>query len=95
MTNQEKYKTLEERAKAFDEFCCFNCPNCQLRNSKCSCVLVWLELEAQLSASEVADILEEYVSTSDKSDNKGVILTSPELYKAIARAVEILRGLGE
>lgn len=45
MTNQEKYKTLEERAKAFGEFCRFNCSNCQLRDSKCSCALVWLELE--------------------------------------------------
>ena len=93
ITNQEKYKTYEERVKAFEEFCCHRCVDCQLKNR--SCILAWLELEAQLSASEVADILEKYEDVSDKSDNKGVIHTSPELYKAIVRAVEILRGLGE
>ncbi len=50
MTNAEKYKTAEERKRAFCYFCltknkgiCFDCP----AQTVGSCTFVWLELEAE------------------------------------------------
>lgn len=56
MTNEEKYKTPEERQEAFETFCesqrfdnmpCSKC--CEIRNnkSKASCEYIWLALEAE------------------------------------------------
>ena len=56
MTNEEKYKTPEERQEAFETFCesqrhdnmpCSKC--CELRNykGKASCEYLWLALEAE------------------------------------------------
>lgn len=56
MTNEQKYKTPEERQEAFKTFCesqrhdnmpCSKC--CELRNYKgnASCEYVWLTLEAE------------------------------------------------
>lgn len=56
MTNEEKFKTPEERTKAFETFCefqrhdnmpCSKC--CEIRNYKgeASCEYIWLALEAE------------------------------------------------
>ena len=55
MTNEQKYKTPEEQAKAFLKFCAkhfrrpdgYNCTGCPAAfKSKTSCDLVWLKLKA-------------------------------------------------
>lgn len=53
MTNEEKYKTAEERQEAFCAFCrpkmCYECP-CYKRingNKRPHCILRWLALEAE------------------------------------------------
>ena len=52
MTNEEKYKTPEERIEAFDRFCDAesSCDNCPLRKelaiSRSRCAVRWLALEA-------------------------------------------------
>jgi hypothetical protein len=93
MTNGEKYKTIEERSKAFNEFCTAsaNCKRCPIKppvesglHSAFTCAFTWLENDTQLSADEVADILNKY---SDLS-NYGA---PEELSNAIARAVELLK----
>ena len=50
MKNEEKYKTAEEREKAFDDFCskqalCGNCPLQKATGARCG--YRWLELEAE------------------------------------------------
>lgn len=56
MTNEEKYKTPEERQEAFEAFCESQCHDnmpcskcCKLRNykGKASCEYLWLTLEAE------------------------------------------------
>lgn len=89
MTNAEKYKTIEERSKAFNELCTSseNCERCPIRSplgSGLHCAFTWLEKDTQLSANDVADILNKY---SDLS-NYGA---PEELNKAIIRAVELLK----
>lgn len=48
MTNFEKYKTAEERVKAFEDWWNIRggCGNCVLLN-KANCALYWLDLEAE------------------------------------------------
>ena len=55
MTNQEKYKTAEERIKAFDDFCKGQgdrCNHCEIARKRLSisrrseCVVYWLAIEA-------------------------------------------------
>lgn len=53
MTNSEKFKTAEERDKAFGEFCkkiesCWVCPLAELGYKKKirKCTFSWLDLEA-------------------------------------------------
>lgn len=90
MTNQEKYKNAKERGLAFRDFCrgwtdCEKCPAFQKTSDNYNyCNYVWLEFEAQQSATEVADMLDKY---SDL-DNYGAPI---ELHEAIVRAVELLR----
>ena len=95
MTNGEKYKTPEERTKAFREHCkgkaCGECPLYD-KNGTIHCAFKWLKFEAPMSATEAANILETY--NKDVGDN-GIMFRTLALYKAIARAVEILRGLEE
>jgi Lar family restriction alleviation protein len=49
MTNGEKFKSAEERAEAFDEFCdnneCRECPLFDMRGGRVLCAFSWLELE--------------------------------------------------
>lgn len=48
MTNAEKYKTPEERSKAFDEYClATKCDECPCQIVPASCEYVWLELKAK------------------------------------------------
>lgn len=52
MTNDEKYKTAEERQEAFCAFCrpkmCSKCPcYSQLKGKRLHCILRWLALEAE------------------------------------------------
>ena len=52
MTNEQKYKTPEERIRAFGGFCskhfrCIDCPFYSLRDKPSWCVLKWLALEAE------------------------------------------------
>lgn len=56
MTNEEKYKTPEEREKAFHEFCCkkLDCSVCEARYGATAkyfgrdhCVLRWLYMKAE------------------------------------------------
>ena len=56
MTNQEKYKTAEERIKAFDDFCKGQgdrCNHCEIARKRLSisrrseCVVYWLAIEAE------------------------------------------------
>lgn len=50
MTNEERYKTTEERVKAFEEFCenreCIGCPLGKLSKPN-GCRFAWLALEAE------------------------------------------------
>lgn len=59
MTNAEKFKTTEERDKAFGEFCkkvesCWVCPVGELRYKRKlrKCCFLWLELEAEEDNNE-------------------------------------------
>lgn len=47
MTNQEKYKTAEERDKAFKASCIAqeNCSQCPIKTSSIRCQFLWLEQE--------------------------------------------------
>jgi Lar family restriction alleviation protein len=49
MTNGEKFKTVNERFEAFDEFCdnhtCGNCPAGNVDCSESECAFNWLDLE--------------------------------------------------
>lgn len=101
MTNAEKYKSAEERTKAFDEYCESKerfCINCKLTAFRRNCHFAWLELEAPLTASEVADVLAElnkwrrgeYVDTGAKCS-----ITPEEFGIAIDRAIELLRSIKE
>lgn len=48
MTNYEKYKTTEERVKAFKEWCQGLCGTCPLeRHMLNGCGMFWLDLEAE------------------------------------------------
>lgn len=51
MTNEEKYRTLNERQKAFQEYCSrYGCPSCKYlnnRNNNRNCALAWLADEAE------------------------------------------------
>lgn len=51
MTNQEKYKTAQERERAFWQFCkiisCKNCPLIDIHKTAFDCILYWLEMEAE------------------------------------------------
>lgn len=49
MTNEEKYKTVEERAKAFDIFCRHQgkCASCPVFGGIGNCHFRWLALEAE------------------------------------------------
>ena len=51
MTNEEKFKTPEERSKAFSTFCNSDrvCEDCRLKNMSASilCAYNWLALEAE------------------------------------------------
>ena len=52
MTNEQKYKTIEERQKAFERFCTKsggNCGKCNIANplGGTSCILRWLADEYQ------------------------------------------------
>lgn len=106
MTNVEKYKTVEERTKAFREYCnglkCTECPICEHTATR-GCGFAWLDLEAEeeeMTAAEVADILEEhnkwrrgegeYAEAGAKCS-----ITAEELGTAIDRAVKILRNVKE
>lgn len=62
------------------------------KNGTIHCAFKWLKFEAPMSATEAADILETY--NKDVGDN-GIMFRTLALYKAIARAVEMLRGLEE
>lgn len=52
MTNREKYKTAEERARAFDNFCKPDkkCKECLAVGYNCA--FNWLDLEADESGEE-------------------------------------------
>lgn len=55
MTNEQKYRTAEERVRAFDNFCSKRaCPACKIRNSNPTsyCAFLWLSLEAKMAAKE-------------------------------------------
>lgn len=50
MTNEEKYKTAEERSEKFDDFCksykkCYDCPCYNINHYYCR--FVWLSLDAE------------------------------------------------
>lgn len=48
MTNAEKYKTPEERSKAFDAYCAATkCGECLCQASPAACEYTWLDLEAR------------------------------------------------
>ena len=51
MTNEEKYRTLDERQSAFQEYCSkHSCPSCKHfnnRNNNRNCALAWLADEVE------------------------------------------------
>lgn len=51
MKNEEKYRTLNERQKAFQEYCSrYSCPFCKYlnnRNNNRNCAIAWLADEAE------------------------------------------------
>ena len=57
MTNGEKYKTFEERKKAFLDFCklrsCYECPLERNDTTANTCSLFWIEQEAEKSSKEM------------------------------------------
>lgn len=97
MTNTEKYKTAKEREEAFRKFCgASGCNTCPVRQSEMiSCRFAWLDLEAdeeKMTASKVADILEEF---NRWRDGEGEYITPKDFPKVLNRAVEILRSIKE
>ena len=48
MTNEQKYKTPEEKTEAFRKFCkgCKDCSECQAARKNVACDFVWLTLKA-------------------------------------------------
>lgn len=66
MTNETKYKTAEERTKAFDKFCLAkspDCMDCKLNSDdSCSCRFAWLTLEAEEEKGE---------KSNDECEEKG------------------------
>lgn len=98
MTNGEKYKSVEERTKAFDEYCESKerfCINCKLTAFKRNCHFAWLELEAPLTASEVTNILEKYIKWRKDDRGQPSPCTWEDTNTAITRAIELLRGVKE
>ena len=50
ITNEEKYKTPEERCKEYQKYCAKypNCKCCPLKDNKLSdCMFSWLSIEAE------------------------------------------------
>lgn len=51
MTNEEKYRTLDERQSAFQEYCSkYSCPSCKYlnnHNNNRNCALAWLADEVE------------------------------------------------
>lgn len=92
MTNAEKYKTIEERSKAFNELCTSSesCERCPIRSplgSGLHCAFTWLEKDTQLSADEVSNILIDYLI--DYIDATGDRTSA--LNTAIIRAIGLLK----
>lgn len=90
MTNAEKYKTPEDRERAFERFCgghdcCSLCPLNKLGGIvHKSCRFPWLDLEDALSAREVVDILANRNPYTNKTFSA-----------AFERAMELLRKIKE
>lgn len=87
MTNAEKYKTVEERTAAFNDYCKerqHSCVDCKIQTFTRDCRFRWLELEAPLTAKDVADIL----------DGRNPYVNA-RLSEAFDRAIEILRSIEE
>lgn len=100
MTNAEKFKTAKEREVAFREFCqknrCDKCPAYRnLSDNYNYCTFVWQDLEAPLTASEVADILAKYIAWRKGDHGQPSPCTWEELNTVIDRAVEILQNVKE
>lgn len=94
MTNAEKYKTAKERWAALGKFCqkfqrCEECPAYKRSSDENICKFDWLELEAPMTAKEVADILAEH---SKWRRGEGKYAGSEVLGIVLERAVELLRG---
>lgn len=98
MTNGEKYKTTEERTKAFREYCngtkCTECPNRKHTDTR-GCGFAWLDLETLMTADEVADTLAKYSTWRQGSKEFPNPCTWEEVNTAIDRAVELLRSIKE
>lgn len=95
MTNGEKFKTAKEREEAFKKFCNErNCGTCPLYEEE-GCKFAWLDLEAPLTADEVADTLAKYSTWRQGSKEFSSPCTWEEVNTAIDRAVELLRNIKE
>lgn len=95
MTNAEKYTTAKERIQAFTKFCdAHNCSTCPLDTAG-DCKYHWLELEASLTAKEVANILAGYNTWRKGDRGQPSPCKWEEVNTAIDRAVEILRSVKE
>lgn len=97
MTNQEKYKTAEEREEAFLKFCNKNCcQHCPLNdNDDDDCRYRWLELEAPMTTETVVNILAKYNKWRKGKPGAPCPYTQKGIEKAIDRAIEILQNVKE
>lgn len=90
MTNAEKYKTAEERERAFERFCGGrDCSTCPLNDfgglyAHTSCRFPWLDLDEGLSAMDVVRILAGRNPYTNKTFSA-----------AFDRAMELLRNMEE
>lgn len=100
MTNAEKFKTVEERTAAFNVFCnkqARECEQCRLMSvsGTSSCRFVWLEMETEMSATEVSDMLEIFSRWRGIACMEPCPYTESELSEMFTNAVALLRKMEE
>ena len=92
MTNEQKYKTAEERIKAFDDFCKGQgdrCNHCEIAKKRLSisrrseCVVYWLALEADEEKPEPCPFCgNKYLAITKDGNNRWSVSCTACLYES-------------
>lgn len=95
ITNAQKYKTIDERVRAFWDFCDrkHDCKKCELNNgcrSEVECILRWLELKASIEPMNCpyckSPCTVENVCTNEDQTSKYVCCTNEDCMYQSANA---------